>query len=247
MRFATHTRTFARLHRCALTCGLSGVLAGWPLQAMSARPFVTDDARLTTAGSCQLESWGRAYKDSTELWALPACNPTGNLEFTVGGGRAHQDGERGTSDFVFQLKTLFRPLDTNGWGWGLGVGTVRHPQINPGPNQLGNAYAYVPMSFSFQDDRVVVHANVGWLRERATQRNNATWGLGAEVQVAQRVTLIAESYGDHRQNPYWQIGGRLSVVPNVVQVDLTMGQQVAGPSGGRWVSLGLRLTPNQLF
>ncbi len=55
--------------------------------AKAARPFVTDDARLTTAGSCQLESWTRFYADSTEVWALPACNPTGNLELTLGVGK----------------------------------------------------------------------------------------------------------------------------------------------------------------
>lgn len=218
-----------------------------PTQAMAARPFVTDDARLTTAGSCQLETWVRSYRDSHEVWALPACNPTGNLEFTVGAGRARTDGERGTNDHVFQLKTLFRPLSTNGWGWGLGVGTVRHPSINPGPNLLGNTYAYVPMSFSFLDDRVVVHANVGWLKERATQRHNATWGMGSELQAAPRVTLVAEAFGDNRQNPYWQMGGRLAIVPNRVQVDLTLGQQFAGPNASRWVSLGLRFTPDELY
>lgn len=224
------------------------LLGAWlPLEAMSARPFVTDDARLTTQGSCQLETWVRSYKDSHEVWALPACNPTGNLEFTVGGGRARNSGEHGTSDFVFQLKTLFRPLSPNGWGWGLGVGTVRHPEISPGPNLLGNTYAYVPMSFSFQDDRVVVHANVGWLKERSTHRDNATWGLGAEFQTTQRVMLIAEAFGDHRHNPYWQMGGRLAIVPNRVQVDVTVGQQMAGPSGTRWISMGLRFTPDELF
>lgn len=224
------------------------LMACWlPLEAMSARPFVTDDARLTTAESCQLETWVRTYKDSHEAWALPACNPTGNLEFTMGGGRAWNDGQRATSDFVFQLKTLFRPLSTNGWGWGLGVGTVRHPEISPGPNLLGNTYAYLPASFSFQDDRVVVHANIGWLKEHTTDRNNATWGLGAEFQATQRVMLIAETFGDHRHNPYWQTGGRLAIVPNRVQVDLTVGQQVDKPSSSRWISLGLRFTPDELF
>lgn len=88
--------------------------------AEAARPFVTDDARLTTAGSCQLESWTRFYADSTEVWALPACNPTGNLELTLGGGRArYQDTSLSSSeDYVLQAKTLFRTLETNGWGWG---------------------------------------------------------------------------------------------------------------------------------
>jgi len=112
----------------------------------AARPFVTDDARLTTAGSCQLESWARIYPNSQELWALPACNPTGNLEFTVGGGVAKLEGAAGwTDDYVLQAKTLFKILELNSWGVGAAVGTIQHPQINPGPNLLGNRYAYVPL------------------------------------------------------------------------------------------------------
>lgn len=98
-------------------------LCGLPLPALwlangaawAACPFVTDDARLTTAGSCQLESWTRLYPNSTELWALPACNPTGNLEITVGGGAAKLGEATGwTDNYVLQAKTLFKTLEPNG-------------------------------------------------------------------------------------------------------------------------------------
>lgn len=168
------------------------------MPAKAARPFVTDDARLTTAGSCQLESWTRFYADSTEVWALPACNPTGNLELTLGGGQArYQDTSLSTSeDYVLQAKTLFRPLDTDGWGWGAAVGTVRHPEINPGPNLHGNTYIYFPLSMSFADDRVVVHLNAGWLHDKSLSRERLTWGIGSEINATQRLTLVAESFGD---------------------------------------------------
>lgn len=216
-------------------------------QAWAARPFVTDDARLTTAGSCQLESWLRVYPDSRELWALPACNPGGNLEFTFGGGDAKNDGQQSTSDYLFQLKTLFRPLQSNDWGWGVAVGSVRHPEIKPGPNQLGNSYVYLPLSLSFNDDQLIVHGNLGWLRDRASQQDSVTWGVGAEYQVSAHLLAIAETFGDSRNRPYWHVGGRFSLVPNLVQLDATVGQQFSGPASGRWLSFGLRLTPERLF
>lgn len=117
-----------------------------PSITFAARPFITDDARLTTGGSCQLESWMRVNQNSNEFWALPACNPTGNFEFTFGGGIAKAQGEQATNDYVLQAKTLIRPLETNGWGWGLAFGRIRHPAINPGPNMFGNTYAYIPLS-----------------------------------------------------------------------------------------------------
>lgn len=214
---------------------------------LAARPFVTDDARLTTGGSCQLESWTRIYPQSREVWALPACNPTGNFEVTLGGGRARSDGEKATADYVLQAKTLFRPLENNGWGIGLAVGTVRHPEIHPGPNQLGNTFAYVPISMAFLDDRLVVHTNMGWLRDKASHGNRMTWGVGGEFQLAGRFMAIAEAFGDDRQRPYWQTGLRYAVIPGLLQLDTTVGRQFAGPHDSQWLSFGLRLTPDRLF
>lgn len=223
------------------------LMAALPLSGWAARPFVTDDARLTTAGSCQLESWARLYRHSTELWALPACNPLGNLEITLGGGGASIDGQPYTRDEVLQLKTLFRDMETNGWGWGLAVGTVRHPAVHPGPNLLGNRYAYVPVSMSFPDDEVVVHANLGWIRDRASRQHSVSWGLGAEWHWTSRLTAMAEGFGDHRTRPYVQAGLRLSIVPDRLQLDTTVGQQWNAPHAGRWISFGLRFTPDRLW
>lgn len=215
--------------------------------ANAARPFVTDDARLTNDNSCQLESWVRHYKQSDEVWALPACNFGGNFEVTAGGGQAQSVGSEQTTDYVLQAKTLFRPLTVNDWGWGLAVGTVRHPSINPGPNLLGNSYFYLPASLSLMSDVVIVHSNVGMLRDTQTGLYSGTWGLGGEFKVTPRLLGIAEAFGDHRNKPYWQLGGRYAVVPDRVQVDATIGEQFVQGQSTRWISFGLRLTPDRLF
>jgi hypothetical protein len=210
---------------------------------MAARPFVTDDARLTNAGSCQLESWSRVYPESREVWALPACNPSGNLEFTVGAGAAHNNGTSANSDYVFQIKTLLRPLGTDGWGIGVAAGTVRHPAVNPGPNQMGNTYAYIPISGSFWLDQVVLHTNLGWLHDKESGRDVMTWGLGSEVVLNPRLLGIFEVFGDERAAPFGQFGFRYSIIPNLFQIDATVGRQLDGVRDNRWISFGLRYTP----
>lgn len=215
--------------------------------AMAARPFMTDDARLTTEGSCQLESWTRQYSDRHEFWALPACNPGGNFEITAGAGRFRSDGLPGSSDQVLQGKTLFRTLQTNGWGWGLAVGRVWHPSAQPGPNNLGAAYLYLPLSVSTMDDRVVFHANLGWSRDRQTRLDSTTWGGGMEYWAHGRVMLIAEAFGDDRQKPFVQTGLRFSVVPGLLQIDATWGTQSGSQRHNTWTSLGIRYTPDKLF
>lgn len=218
-----------------------------PSFALAARPFVTDDARLTTGGSCQMESWLRIYPDSNELWALPACNPTGNLEFTFGGGRSKPQGEQATSDYVFQAKTLLRPLETNGWGMGLAVGTIHHPEINPGPNMLGNTYAYIPLSVSLNDDEIILHANLGWLKDKSSGLHSASWGIGGEFKMHAKLLGIAETYGDNRGMSYGQIGIRYSVIPDLFQLDATVGQQLSGEGNSHWISFGIRYTPDRMF
>ena len=211
--------------------------------AMAARPFVTDDARLTNAGQCQLESWSRRYRNSTEFWALPACNLSGNSEVSLGTGAAYDLQGVRSQDYILQGKTLVRKLETDDWGWGLAFGHVMHPAINPGPNLLGNTYAYIPISRSFKHDDIIVHANVGWLRDKASGDHKMTWGLGSELKLAPRLMGIVEAFGDHTSSPYFQTGVRYAIKPELFQVDLTVGRQQHDAGENRWLSFGIRYTP----
>lgn len=208
-------------------------LAGAPAHA--ARPMNTDDARIVDPKACQVESWMRKNRDSTEFWAQPACNPTGNLEITAGGGHARGDDVGSQNSWVLQGKTLFKPLETNGWGWGLAAGTVRHA----GPPNGRDWYTYMPVSRSLFDDRLNLHLNVGWLHDGQLKRNFMTWGIGSETQISERAWLIAETFGQNEGRPLYQAGIRYWIVPNRVQVDATYGNRLGG--GERWFSLGLRL------
>lgn len=77
MRFTPHTLTALR---ASLRSSLLLCLAAGSLHAHAARPMITDDARIVDAKACQVESWVKDNKGSTEYWAIPACNFTGNLE-----------------------------------------------------------------------------------------------------------------------------------------------------------------------
>lgn len=207
--------------------------------AQAARPMLTDDARIVDAKSCQLETWVRQAPSDTQYWALPGCNFTGNLELTVGGATTHNAEGTHTTDLVVQGKTLFQTLEPNGWAWGLAVGNIQHPQLDKGLRS--DVYAYVPASFSFRDDRTVVHSNLGWARAQPTHRDMLTWGVGLENQLNQRTWLIAESFGQNEGKPFMQFGLRYWIVPNHVQIDTTYGNRIGGASEERWMSIGLRL------
>ncbi|MDR0251248.1 MAG: hypothetical protein LBI35_08105 [Burkholderiales bacterium] len=227
-------------------CATVICLFGWFVSPITyaARPMITDDARIVDAKSCQVESWVQFNRDSTEYWTLPGCNFTENLELTFGGARARHDGKTQTTDVLFQGKTLFKTLEPNGWGWGLVAGNVRHPDVHTDRSVMGDLYAYVPTSFSFRDDRVVLHTNLGWLREKESVRHRMTWGAGTEIQLEQlgeRIWLIAETFGQNHGRPFYQAGLRYWLVQDRVQIDATYGDQLGSSTKARWFSLGLRL------
>jgi len=215
--------------------------------AYAARPMVTDDARLTKGGSCHVESWAKVYSGGREFWALPACNPTGNFEMTLGVAVTKHNSEPTTDDYIVQAKTLFRELETNSWSIGLALGTAQHENKNyPGPNEIGSTYMYVPISHSFLDDKLITHVNVGYIHYKDSSKESVTWGMGGEYKLKENLLYILETFGDHRTNPSVQMGLRYSVIPDIFQIDTTIGQQV-NINNSEWLSFGIRYTPDKFF
>jgi hypothetical protein len=212
------------------------LLASGPAQA--ARPFVTDDARIVDQGGCQVETFVKDQRrfDEREFWFLPACNPWG-AELTLGYARVDSTPFGDTSTTVMQAKTLLKPLATNGAGFALTLGTLANDRFSPYVNGIG--------SFSFADDRVVVHSNVGAIRDQTRadepSRSRWTWGIGAEILLwAPRLYGIVETYGMRAEKPTAHTGLRIWIVPNRVQVDTTVGLQNASPER-RFGTVGLRV------
>ena len=214
---------------------LAGLIA-FAGSAHAARPFVTDDARMVDPGGCQVESFAKQQLRTreSEFWFLPACNPFGKLEMTVGSTNS-SDAPDSSRTVLLQGKTVLRPLQTNDFGLALSLGTQRTTPATPAArwNPFLNAIA----SVSLRDDAVVLHANAGALNDRLASRTRGTWGLGAEILFTSRLYGIAESYGQEGERPSKQAGLRYWVEPNRFQVDSTVGTQ----RGRTWMSMGIRL------
>ena len=212
------------------------------LPAHAARPMVTDDARIVDAKACQLESWVKRNPGTTEYWALPACNFTGDLELTFGGARTRDDTDAFT-DNVLQAKTMLRRLEPGGWGAALTLGTVRHPHRETANGWPGDEYVYVPLSVSFRDDEIVMHVNGGVTRRRDLDRNVGTWGFGNEMQLAPALFLIPEVFHSEAGRAYYQVGLRYWIAKDFIQMDATYGNRFVSEDQ-HWISIGLRiLTP----
>jgi len=220
-------------------CACLSVLFAAPQVAYAVRPFFTDDARIVDYRACHVENGIQIGRDSTEYRVMPGCNFTGNFELTAGGALSNYEGRTRTTDIVIQGKTLFKALETNGWGWGVTVGNSHNPEIHH--TAISNLYAYVPASFSFLDDRVIMHANLGWLRKKELEQHRMTWGLGSEVKLIERFWLIAETFGQSLGKPFYHVGFRYSLVPGHVEIDTAYGDRFGGNTREQWIVVGLRL------
>lgn len=211
--------------------------------AWAGRPFFTDDAALTTPETCQIETWTQFNANhDRELWALPACNPTGNFEFTVGFNQLQAHAEGHVDSYFLQGKTLFRELETDSWGAGLAFGIIR-----PRHGNAGADFIYLPYSVSFADDAVIVHANLGWIKNRSLSGNHAarlnrtTWGLGMEYSLANRVSVFAEAFGDDVVRPIIHTGFNISLIPNKLNLNITGGRDLAVDPDHNFYSIGLNV------
>jgi hypothetical protein len=213
--------------------------------AQAARPFVTDDARIVDPEGRQIETFTKQQRNfkEREFWFLPAYNPGevlagGRMELTLGRYWVNSPANGDNQATLMQVKTLLKPLETNGTGFALTVGSARADPFQQ--KHVWNPYFNAISSTSFANDRVVLHANLGGIRDHPASRSRATWGIGAEVMlVAPRVIGIVESYGQSGEKPTLHTGLRIWAIPNRWQIDATVGRQDASPSK-RFASVGMR-------
>ena len=228
-----------RIRRMRAT--LFTILAIAATMAEAARPMITDDARVVDPFACQLETWVKRNRDSTEYWALPACNPLGLFELTIGGARTWEHGTSGLTDVQLQAKTILRPLEPDNWGAGLAVGTLKHPRREVADGWPGDAYFYVPVSVALNGDQWVLHFNAGAVHRRDEGANLATWGFGNEIRLRDDLFFIPEVFRNERGRPFYQVGFRYWLVKDRVQMDATVGNRLTSDTSERWFSIGMRL------
>ena len=128
---------------------------------------------------------------------MPACNPGGNFEFTLGGALARAHGEADSGAVLVQGKTLFRKLESNGFGIGLAAGYA----TQPGNGQSARPTSTFRPVFRWPTTALSCTANLGATYDRENRGTRLTWGLGSEIQTSERLYVIAESYGQDKGNP----------------------------------------------
>ncbi len=222
---------------------LLAALLAFSLPALAGRPLATEDANTLDDGACQLESWvNRTRANTTETFAVPACAFLG-IEAQLGTLWRHEAGDTRLSGQFFQMKHAFRKVSEGEWGIGLVAGLTRH-RVRESQTDWGDPYVIVPFSFGIgedKDSRWLVHLNVGNSRNREEARNITLWGVAFEKPVTERFTVLGEVYGENASHPFYRAGGRYTVIPDHLSIDLTYVGRSGGSTEDRLWSLGFHL------
>ena len=234
MKFLTTTITIPSM--LIRTTALALLLA--PATAQAGRPMTTDDAAVLDPRTCQLEAWWQRLHDHNEAWLAPACSIAPGWEAGLSLVRTREPGSASSERLGgVYVKTVFRPLQTNGWGLGM---VLAHLPLEAG-SLAGDTALNVPLTVSLLDDAVLVHANAGWTRHYTIHQGGATWALGTEVAVTPRAALTLETFGARRGHSYVQAGARYSVIPNRLDLDAAYGERLTARGKEGYVSLGVTL------
>lgn len=207
------------------------------------RPMTVDDAAIAAPGQCQLETYALRADDLAEYWITPACNVGAAWELAVGGAWADdRSGPRGRTAHYgrVQAKTVFKPLQTNGWGLGL----VLADQFRAGRGGDGDLSLNVPLSISVRDDALLLHFNAGVMHAETGRQHHATWGSGAQFRLDERHTLTAEAYGRQHSGARYQFGIARALIADRLQIDATWGRRLARGGGEAVLTLGLVFQSN---
>lgn len=201
-----------------------------PFDTHAAASLLVDDASITDAGQCQLESWARHTRDGLEWTAVPACT-VADTEWSLGLTRL--PGQSAAQWAVGAKRVLVAPVQRR---WGLAasasLGSTAHRPRSDDWNLT------VPLTVALDaQDRVQLHLNLGWAHHAHVQ--GRTSGVGIDVALHRDWSLLAESARDADRQRSSQLGLRRVLWPGA-SVDLLAGQ-VHHQRTTRWLTLGLNL------
>jgi hypothetical protein len=215
---------------CTAAAGLLMVLSclAGPVKAAGGA-YLVDDASITPAGHCQLESWIQALSGGQSLLtANPACS-TGPVEWTLGfAAQAHPFQHQEAP----AVKWMLRDPDKHSWGLAL------QANITYSNGHVLTQSTYAAASFVLDAARRwTVNTEAGELR-----REKSTWkplaGVGVEFKLASAVTLLAEHLRSSQGPSVSQAGVRWLLGGN--SIDLIAGHNSL-KDHDNWMTVGLNL------
>mgnify|MGYP006335608167 CR=1 FL=1 len=210
-----------------------------PQAAHAGRPLQTEDAGVLDRADCEVEGFTArtsAFGVSVRENALQlGCGVGASTQMAVAVARAKEEG------------VSARALELNG-KTGLWQGAAAK---DGEPPALALAYAFGWARVSGDKTRhaatelnlaysrplgadLTMHANLGHARDEIAKTRATTWGLAFEHAGVGAVAPMAELFGDDRDAPWWNLGLRVTALPEKLFIDASYGRQMTSGRPTLW-------------
>jgi hypothetical protein len=203
------------------TTAIALLLAAWG-PAEAGRPLQTEDAGVIDPGGCELEGAHSEWRQpgaGVRLSSLQlGCGLGAGTEVALQAVRPRELALVGKT----QLMAVGATQLTLAW-------TLAHRHVETARRRSGaslNLVASAPAGADW-----TLHANLGHLRDELQRRRSTTWALAAEhngLGPEGRWQPMAEVFGDDRGRPWANAALRVTLVPDRVFVDGSLGRQLGG-------------------
>jgi hypothetical protein len=208
----------------------------------SAQQVLVNDPTSVPVGAAQLEAW----HSTEESWVAPALRVHRRLE--LAGGIAFVDAgsdDRRTVEYSAEGKVLLRPGSTHRFGLAA-VGGVGASHLGVLRNRPATLFGYGVVSQALLPGTLTAYQNVGW-RHAENGPHQLTWGARLDWSPLDRFTFIGEAYGEGRSDPSFQASARTVLLPNRIEMDVSV--TYAGPFDARntWGTVGLTFMSMPLY
>lgn len=200
--------------------------------------FAVDDAGLSPANTCKLESWISVANNSPPDRAgvtAPSCTvfPEQPVELGVQLARARSGGSYATGLALFG-KTAIVPMENRNFG----IAILARGSFDLTSSALNSASVTFPISLKIADP-LQINFNLGLLNDSAVNRTHAAWGAGLEWMFASKWTLLTEVFGHEGERARTQIGLRFTPYEKM-DIDLIYGHNLTGEQAD-WLTVGVNL------
>ena len=218
-------------------------------QQAKAQQMIIDDAAVTTERSFQIETW----YGTEESWFQPGVAVTPWLEFAP--GLIFDSSNRfEAANWLLEFKAVPGDLEAEGYAYGL----VAAPVFNF-DGEIEEFFSYVPVSKMLPDQATVVHINMGieGTKNEFIEATNGspdsewewafTTGIRGDFAISDRVTILSEIFTANFETPSFQGGFRFSIIPDLMEMDLTYGQGFRSGMDYPGFNVGIAFIPDSLW
>lgn len=188
--------------------------------------FLVDDADITPAGDCQLESWFQRASSGTHdrvdqpsaehAWVAQSMCSTRNF-WEVATPVEYNTSDNELAAYGLEVKTMM-PIQLLEGNLAFSAGIMRDHQ----ESEFEGGFINIPYSRAL-NERFKMHFNLGTEYNQADSEWSPTWGAATAFRLHDRIDLISEAAGVGSDSPSAALGLR-SQLSSAVEFDASFGR-----------------------